>query len=237
MNITVSGYNRPAYLSQTLARLRECDGIRDCTVTVLLDPCDETQAQINAAAYYGFEPFVYAERQGCNLAIGKAFAHGFADPAVDFHVHLEDDTVPTRDCLRWFAWARDNYRHDPGVMNVSGYQRISNGRLAECGLRRWFTPWGWGTWRDRWLGLARGWEPREPSWDVIVNHVLRGGRFEVFPTVSRVQNIGAENGTHVPNAELHEANHRVAVTADYLAGSEPVTHWTQTRVDDAADHS
>jgi len=236
VNITVSAYNRAQYLEQTLAALSQCDGVRDCKVTVLLDPCEETQAQVNAAAYYGFEPFVYADRQGCNLAIGKAFAHGFADPAVDFHLHFEDDTVPCRDALRWFAWARDRYRDEPAVMNVSGYQRVSNGRLAECGLRRWFTPWGWGTWRDRWLGLAAGWEPRDPSWDVVVNHVMRAGRFEAFPTVSRIQNIGAEKGTHVPSAEWHQANHLVPVTADDLAG-EKVTHWTQTRVDDAADHA
>ena len=236
MNITVSAYNRPSYLRVTLNALAECDGIKDCRVTVLFDPCDETQEQANTVAYYGFEPLVYTDRQGCNLAIGKAFTHGFADPAVDFHVHLEDDTVPCRDALRWFAWARDAYRDEPAVMNVSGYQRISNGRLAECGLRRWFTPWGWGTWRDRWAGLAAGWAAREPSWDVAVNHVLRAGRYEVFPTVSRIQNIGAERGTHVPSAEWHAANHRVPVTADDLEG-EAVTEWMTTRVDDAADHA
>jgi hypothetical protein len=236
VNITVSAYNRPEYLASTLDALSQCDGIADCKVTVLLDPCDETQDQANVAARYGFVPYVYADRQGCNLAIGKAFAHGFADPAVEYHVHLEDDTVPTRDALRWFAWARDRYRENPAVMNVSGYQRISNGRPGECGLRRWFTPWGWATWRDRWAGLAAGWAGSEPSWDVIVNHVLRAGRYEAFPAVSRIQNIGAERGTHVPSAEWHTANHRVPVTADDLAG-DPVLAWVQTREDDRADHS
>lgn len=235
MNITVSAYNRPRYMEQTLAALARCDGVKDCRVVVLCDPCEETPEQVDATKVYGWEPYIYSERVGCNLAILNAMRFGFADGSVDFHLHLEDDTVPCRDALRWFAWARDNYRHDPGVMNVSGYQRISNGRLAECGLRRWFTPWGWGTWRDRWTGLAAGWAAREPSWDVQVNHVLRAGRYEVFPTVSRIQNIGAERGTHVPSAEWHEANHRVPVTADDLAG-ETVTNWTQTRVDDAADH-
>lgn len=239
MNVTVSAYNRPAYLAATLNALAECDGIRDCKVTVMLDPCESTQAQVATTTYYGFEPFVYSERQGCNLAIGKAFAHGFADPAVDFHIHFEDDTVPCRDALRWFAWARDRYRRNPAVMNVSGYQRVSNGRLNECGLRRWFTPWGWGTWRDRWVGLAAGWEARDPSWDVIVNHVLRAGRFEAFPTVSRIQNIGAEKGTHVPSAEWHAEHHRVPITADDLANrfTKAVVWWEQTRVDDAADHA
>jgi hypothetical protein len=236
VNITVSAYNRPAYLAETLAALARCDGIEGCKVMVFLDPCEETDEQIDMVTRYGWEFLARLERFGCNLAIGKSFEWAFADPAVDFHLHFEDDTVPCRDALRWFAWARDNYRDDPAVMNVSGYQRISNGRLGECGLRRWFTPWGWGTWRDRWAGLAAGWAAHEPSWDVVVNHVLRAGRYEVFPTVSRIQNIGAERGTHVPSAEWHEANHRVPVTANDLRG-EAVTGWTQTRVDDMADHA
>jgi hypothetical protein len=74
------------------------------------------------------------------------------------------------------------------------------------------------------------------SWDVIVNHALRAGRYEVFPTVSRIQNIGAEQGTHVPSAEWHAANHHVAETADDL-GSASVERWERTRVDDKADHA
>jgi hypothetical protein len=156
----------------------------------------------------------------------------------EFHVHFEDDTVPTRDCLRWFAWARDQYRDDPAVMNVSGYQRVSNGCLDECGLRRWFTPWCWGVWRDRWLGLHLGWVQGDEatSWDVIVNHGLRAGRYEAFPTVSRIQNIGAENGTHVPSAEWHAEHHRVAVTSDHIENGEMPAAWREVRRADRADH-
>jgi hypothetical protein len=236
LNITVSGYNRPRYLERTLAALAKCDGIRDCRVAVMLDPCDETNEQADAASYYGFQPFVMTARAGCNRAIQAAFQYGFQHMGSEFHVHLEDDTVPTRDCLAWFAWASDAYRSNPAVMNVSGYQKISNGRLGECGLRRWFTPWGWGTWLDRWVGLNYGWAGSEPSWDVVVNHAIRSGRYEVFPTVSRIQNIGAEKGTHVPSAEWHAAHHHVPATADDLGG-DAVTEWTQTRVDDAADHA
>lgn len=238
MNITVSAYNRPLYLAQTLAALRSCDGIADCRVVVLLDPCDETVHCSAIAARYGFESFAYSQRVGCNNAIRYALAYGFETMGSEFHVHLEDDTVPTRDCLRWFAWARDTYRDHARIMNVSGYQRISNGCVHECGARRWFTPWGWGIWRDRWQGLAAGWVPNDAtSWDVVVNHVLRAGRSEVFPTVSRIQNIGAERGTHVPSAEWHTANHRVAVTADDITGFEPVSEWSHVREADRADHA
>ena len=142
MNITVSGYNRPEYLGQTLTALRACEGIDSCRVAVLLDPSDETVHCAALAARYGFECFTYSQRVGCNNAIRYALAYGFEQMGGEFHLHLEDDTVPTRDALRWFAWARDAYRDHARVMNVSGYQRVSNGRTHECGARRWFTPWG-----------------------------------------------------------------------------------------------
>lgn len=237
LTITVSGYNRPEYLGQTLAALRSCDGIESCRVAVLLDPSDESPHCAALAARYGFESFAYTQRVGCNAAIRYALAYGFQQMQSEFHVHLEDDTVPTRDCLQWFAWARDAYRDHARVMNVSGYQRISNGCLDECGARRWFTPWGWGVWRDRWKGLAAGWVQDDAvSWDVVVNHELRAGRHEVFPTVSRIQNIGAEKGTHVPSPEWHTANHRVAVTADDITGVEPVAEWRHVREAERADH-
>lgn len=235
MNITVSAYNRPRYLERTLAALSRCDGIGASQVTVLIDPSECAAESAALAQKFGFRHGTYTERQGCNGAIFHALVIGFGS-GDDFHLHLEDDTVPTRDALRWFAWARDEYRGNPAVFNVSGYQRISNGRLGECGLRRWFTPWGWGLWRDRWLGIARFWGHADVSWDVVVNHALRAGRYEVFPTVSRIQNIGAELGTHVPSAEWHAANHHVAETADDIGGEMPGA-WAQTRVDDAADHA
>jgi len=237
MNITVSAYNRPEYLRETLAALSQCDGIEGCRVMVLIDPSEASVESASLAARYGFRSGTYAERIGCNRAIREALAYGFNSMESEYHVHLEDDTVPTRDALRWFAWARDHYRDDPVVMNVSGYQRVSNGCLDECGTRRWFTPWGWGVWRDRWLGLHLGWvQGDETSWDVIVNHALRAGRYEAFPTVSRIQNIGAEKGTHVPSPEWHTANHRVAVTADDITGDSPAA-WREVRRDQHTNHT
>jgi hypothetical protein len=49
--------------------------------------------------------------------------------------------------------------------------------------------------------------------------MVRGTRWEAFPTVSRIQNIGAEAGTHVPSAEWHAVHHHVPVTADDIDGS------------------
>lgn len=223
MNITISGYNRPAYLARTCDALSRCVGVAGCRVVVLLDPCDETPDCAEIADRHGWESHVFVAHAGCNDAIYTAMRFGFESMQSHYHLHLEDDTVPTRDALLWFSWARDKYRNDPNVFTVSGYQHTSNGRPDRCGTRRWFTPWGWATWGDRWHGMRDRWTERDgPSWDVIVNYGIRGTRWEAFPAVSRIQNIGAEKGTHVFDAEWHAANHHVPETADDIC-DEAVT--------------
>jgi hypothetical protein len=175
----------------------------------MLDRCEETESQAEIAAEHGFAVERYGERIGCNRAILYAMVFGFERMGSDFHVHFEDDTVPTRDALRWFAWARDRFKDDPAVMNVSGYQRISNGFRDQCGLRRWFTPWGWATWRDRWESIRDSWpaDDRQVSWDTVIDKLTRRGRYEVRPMLARIQNIGAEGGAHVPGAAWHAEHH------------------------------
>ena len=219
MNITVSAYDRPEYLDRTLAGIAAMIGFRSSTVVVLLDPCDQTEKCKQLCDGYGVKHLTLNQHAGCNDAIYTSIRYGFEFMGSDFHLHFEDDTVPTRDALLWFSWARDKYRHDKTVFTVTGYQRQSNDKPAECGLRRWFTPWGWGTWADRWPEMRDTWSHGAGlSWDVHLTTMLRGTRWEAFPTVSRIQNIGAEKGTHVPSAGWHAENHHVPVTADDLGG-------------------
>lgn len=222
MNITVSGYNRPEYLARTCEALSRCIGVASCRVVVLLDPCDETEQSKEIASQYGWECLTYSAHAGCNDSIYTCLMYGFTVMQSEFHLHFEDDCVPTRDALLWFSWARDRYRHDRSVFTVSGYQQEARGKLDACSLRRWFTPWGWGTWIDRWSEMQPRWTSKDgPSWDIIVNNVIRGTRWEAFPLISRVQNIGAEKGTHVFNAEWHAKYHHVPTTADDIDGPRP----------------
>jgi len=55
------------------------------------------------------------------------------------------------------------------------------------------------------------------SWDMrIGNFVVKNKFQEVYPTLSRIQNIGAEGGVHVPNAAFHAEHHHVKVWAEDL---------------------
>jgi hypothetical protein len=76
--------------------------------------------------------------------------------------------------------------------------------------RRHFTPWGWAMWADRYTELAHiytGWDAqmnfhfrhleKGPDYsDKGLGFGLRGGRKEVFPLLSRSNNIGFKGGIH-----------------------------------------
>jgi hypothetical protein len=84
-----------------------------------------------------------------------------------------------------------------------------NSMIENVSRRCWFTPWGWATWKDRFEEMESVWDfqGKNGSWDTTINHTVRKDRWELFPTVSRIQNIGGEMGTHVPNNEWHKQHH------------------------------
>ena len=196
--MTLTVCRRPIYTRRTIEALLQCDGISDYAVGIVVDPqCDETLRVVHElTAGTGWSLYKATERLGCNRAILTALHIGFVHWKSDYHVHLEDDTVPAPDCLRWFEWAR-KYGANPEVFNVAAYSRDSDGAADEARARRWFTPWGWATWRDRFDECASRWAgPNDWSWDISVNHVFRGDRCEIYPALARTTNIGADLGEH-----------------------------------------
>lgn len=215
--ITISLYNRPNYTKILLDSLNQCFGIEDYKILITCEPGDRDVIELASS----FRPEqtsleVNKVRLGCNSNIFKSIARGFEFS--DYNIHFEDDTIPGKDCLKYFEWANVKYKDDTGVFTVSGYVNSNNktehyrekstDNSSVC-RRQWFTPWGWATWRDRFREMVRVWDfsGRNGSWDCTVNNIVRKDRYEVFPAIPRTQNIGAENATHVPNAEWHRAHH------------------------------
>jgi hypothetical protein len=160
----------------------------------------------------------------CAASTLRSLEHGFATGA-DFLIHLEDDIVPARDFLRYMEWAADEFADCSEVFTVSAYNRqvepVAPALHYAWGRRPSFTPWGWGTWRDRFAEMQREWTRYEwphPGWDEHLHYKLRHGRGEIYPALSRVQNIGASGGVHVPSTAWHHAHHYVP----YWAGNTAV---------------
>ena len=205
--ITMTAYRRPDYTRKVLDALSRCQGIDEYQVLLHLEPgCPEVLDVIHNSRFAQLTLVENADRLGCGPNTFSALHHGFQ--LADFVIHLEDDTVPTPDCLRYFEWARRTYQEDRDVFSVTSYSKVqATPEQYHTAVRhRWYTPWGWGTWIDRWNEMAENWSNQPVTWDLALNH-LRGERFEVHPLLARTQNIGAEMGEHCPSPEYHRNNH------------------------------
>ena len=210
-------YNRPQYTERLLNNLNECYGIEDYEVLIFCEPGNKPVENLARK----FRPdqtsvTVNPRRYGCNTNIFQCLAIGFSKN--DYHIHFEDDTIPGKDCLTYFEWARDKYIDNKEIFTVSGYVNSDNktehyyppsNDMELVERRSWFTPWGWATWKDRFKEMEKVWDfaGARGSWDATINHIARQERYELFPAISRIQNIGADLGTHVPNADWHKNHH------------------------------
>lgn len=215
--LTISLYNREEYTKRLLDSLNECYGLDDYNITICCEPGFKAIEEMAK----GFRPnqtevIVNSRRYGCNTNIYQCLAIGFSKN--DYHIHFEDDTIPGKDCLKYFEWAKEQYRNNSRVFTISGYVNSNNKtehyypinkKINTVFYRQWFTPWGWATWKDRFSEMKSAWDFQgvNGSWDATINHEVRRDRYEIVPTVSRIQNIGADMGTHVPNKEWHEIHH------------------------------
>jgi hypothetical protein len=215
--LTVSLYNREEYTKRLLEHLNQCYDIENYDITI----CCEPGFKVIEKLAKDFRPtqtevVVNNRRYGCNTNIYLCLAIGFSKN--DYHIHFEDDTIPGKDCLLYFEWARELYKNNKDILTISGYVNSNNqtehfyplNEDLDCVFKRkWFTPWGWATWKDRFKEMEDVWDfqGKNGSWDYTINHIVRRDRYEISPAVSRIQNIGGEMGTHVPNSEWHSNHH------------------------------
>jgi hypothetical protein len=214
--ITMTAYRRPQYTREVLDALAQCDGIGDWTLLPNVEPGN---AEV-IAAFRGFKAcecrlVVNERRLGLNRNTLAALMRAFHLKA-DHIVHLEDDTVPSPDALRYFEWGIDYLvEHDPKhtVLLVSGYNKPKSEPKPEqshlCDTRPIWTPWGWGVDRKRLVWLMTNWCTRNPKcFTCNFRSQYQRTRKELFPVLSRIQNIGYELGENSPTAEWYRANHR-----------------------------
>jgi hypothetical protein len=230
MNLAISLclYRREEETARVLASIRACPELVNLPAFASIDHSgDGAMAERMAYAVLKALPGSFLICQpvplGCNGNTRAALTGAWGlDPAPDFVLHVEDDVVLSPDAGRYILWAAERYAADPAVFSV-GLWRHAGGwlpakggdvcpadRVMAVGRQSAFSCWGWGTWRNRWEEINRGWTPggdHERSWDVQVAETIRPGpvadhRVEVVPMISRAQNIGWRFGTHRGDAAL-----------------------------------
>jgi hypothetical protein len=227
--ITTCQFRRPDYTRQMLAGLRACEGIGEYTILAHLEPGDEeVHALIRAIDFAECRRVENVHRLGVNVNAENALRHGFS--LADYVIHLEDDIICAPDALRYYEWCRDRYGADPRVFSVTGYNRRSTpappSEYHAVHLRKWFHPWGFAIWRDRWdLFQGRLYSRFDVTWDVFLNETFcRGGTtprcHEVYPELSRSQNVGLKTSRRTAMPTAHWSEHMLkywAADLDYPA--------------------
>lgn len=218
--ISIALYRRPYYTKLLLDALDKCYNIDKYTIIISCDIyrqtfLDEKNLYRNSVASLEiakkFRPSqtqIYTNQPiiGCNSNTYKCLNLGF-EFNDDFHIHFEDDTIPSKDALLYFEWCRNYFRYNYSIFSISGYSKSSIQPIDHYDKlikRQWFTPWGWATWKDRYCDIHNTISGcRHYGWDMRINNCTRQNRYEIAPVISRIQNIGAEDGENV-TPEYHK---------------------------------
>lgn len=201
MTITMTAWKRPEYTRQVIRALEACEGSDNVSLYAHIEPGNEEVQAIIIGSRLTKDVTVNPSVLGIPRNTFNALQHGFTHD--DYVIHMEDDTLPAVDFLNFHKWARGAYRDDKDVFSITGYNNLNEAVTGQeialeskIGKRQWFTCWGWGTWADRWAEIAEYWSNDNPGFAWHVNLGIRLNRVEVFPLLSRVQNIGDEDGVH-----------------------------------------
>ena len=199
--ISMTAWRRPEYTKQVIDNLKRCIGFEEYTILPTIEPgYPEILDAFNGL--HNCNIIVNDVRLGCEANTLKALQRGFE--ISDFVIHLEDDTVPGIDSLRYFEWVYKTYKDDKEIFTVTAYNRIRDidkiypQDYFTSYRQHWFTGWMWATWKDRFEEMSTKWSYE--SWDKNINKRIRGNRYEICPSLPRSQNIGEYSGTNVtPN--------------------------------------
>ena len=162
---------------------------------------------------------------GCNKNTRLALSMGLNE--YDAIIHLEDDTVPSKDAISFFTKNLNDYYDDPSIYSIGGYNRtisLDKYLLFSKEKQFHFTCWGCAFWKHKSEILLNNWIPvmnRENfsiSWDSHLNDnvFVPNKLVQIKPVISRIQNIGAENGTWVSDSSFHMQNHYSPYTSNDL---------------------
>jgi hypothetical protein len=195
--LTLLTHRRPHYLKHTIANILELDGLNTWEQMAVMDrPDGETYERVTSHFPYMISRLPVPEGENdydvaykqisfmTYLTIDTAFAKG-----ADFVFHLEEDVVPATELLKFVEFNAEFYKDAKDVFTINAWVSPKQDGELSSELFQWFTPWGWGTWKDRWFEMRAGWSFNR--WDQELNERMRGDRYGVFPTTSLTKNIGA----------------------------------------------
>jgi hypothetical protein len=140
-------------------------------------------------------------------------------------LHLEDDTVLTYDAIDFYVYMLIKYANSNSVISISGYNKteeLDKNSYFSTFEEKFFCCWGCAFWQNKIKIILDNWTSQlgfmnPQSWDSFLQeNVFKNKYFQARPIVSRIQNIGAKNGTYVHDPVWHYYNHRSPFTSNDL---------------------
>lgn len=234
LGISLTCYKRDDYLNQVLSSLKEAIKYTGINTLILYPNVDLGNDKVLKL----IEDIDWIEKKievnkpalGCNKNTKAAISRAiYNHEAV---LHIEDDTVLAHDAIDFYLYALDKYKDNTDIISVSGYNKteeINIDAYHETFIKKFFCCWGCAFWRSKIEIILNNWTPNlnfmnPQSWDSYLQDNLFKNRYsQVRPVISRIQNIGAKNGTYVHDPVWHYYNHRSPFTSDDLKGQINLT--------------
>jgi hypothetical protein len=235
MAVVMTAHRRPGYLRAVLESWSAVRGVCDLALfRVSLDASDRIDEMYRVVLASGFMVDLVLNDPPLGVSANPVEAGSavFRDyPDVDFLVLAEEDLLAADDVLEYMAWGAEQFRHRSEVLAVRAHPGKEGSDASVCRLADGFSPWIWGTWRDRWGGiLAPTWD-RDYStgdaecpeagfdWNIDRRIMPRNGLKCLVPEVSRSQNIGQQEGVHALPADFPGT-----VLASFRGHHDPVSY-------------
>lgn len=219
ITITLTCSNRADYLKNVVDSLFEAD--KTNLELLLLPSIDYNSLKvidiINQIDFITKDVVIHNPRLGCNQNTLFAINRGMLSDFSDYILHLEDDTPLAKDALQFFSFCFNEFKDDEKIVSIGGYSKTEELDESETYTlikEPFFSAWGCGFWKHKWNIIEQHWTNSRVnsgmSWDSHLNQVLFVEKqfLQVRPSISRVQNIGATNGTWVHDPAWHYYNHR-----------------------------
>jgi len=226
IGITFTAFRRLDYLKQTVEALHRSFKYCNIYLPILFSIDYYDDSILNYVQNIDWSDITLSVNNpsvGCNKNTKLAISMGLNE--YDAIIHLEDDTVPSKDCIRFFVDNIHRYYSDEDILCVGGYNKTlepNTTLLDQVTKNIGFTCWGCAFWKHKSQILLDNWIPamnrenNSMSWDSHLNEnvFLAKKLYQIRPLISRIQNIGAEDGTWVPNAVFHQNSHHTPYTSD-----------------------
>jgi glycosyltransferase involved in cell wall biosynthesis len=199
-----------------LEALSHCRGVENYILFIGINPEPETVDELRdiAKGVTFAETNILVHPFDVGINHNKRWALTAAFEVSDYVIQIDDDILLAPDALSYFEWVKQ-FEPQPEIFTATAVGLDDRQPCDNYIVRRrpFFDCYAWATWKNRWPEILSRWptvrEGNGWSWDVAMHHI-RGSRFELFPLVSRMQNIGREKG--YMNAGHH--------TFKYWAGSD-----------------